>query len=181
MQVGPNGAQTPGCIKNLNAVVLAIRHVQQIVIAEGDDVRRVKVARRSSSLTPLEHVVTTGVEFYDARIPVAICHEKITRRRDAHVSGLKKVGRVATGDTVSAQGQDEFARGTKLHHEMAADIGNPDIVPRVDVQAVQPVTRGDRNGCRSAQIVRDGAAQDLTLELGAGWRQADHRAVLHRR
>src|ERR1035437_4322344 len=68
---------------------------------------------------------------------------------------------------IVTEGRDQDASGIELHHEVAADVGYPDVVPRLVVEPVQPMARLHRDWYGAVQI----AGIALALHGGAHFGQ----------
>ncbi len=136
MEVRPSREVGAVSFEYLDAVVLSVGHVEQAVGSEGDDVRRVELARFGAVATPVEEKPAVGGELCNARIAVAIGDKKFAARKHADMRGLEKMGGVAAGDAVDPEREQQFSFGGKLHDDVPAHVGDPDVVPRIDVQAV---------------------------------------------
>src|SRR5581483_331109 len=64
-------------IENLNAVILAIAHVNAPLSIEHDRVRQIEFARRRSLLSPFEQILSIFIELDDPRIAVAVGNKDV--------------------------------------------------------------------------------------------------------
>jgi len=147
----------------LDSIILPIGYVKPTGIVGGDHVGRMKFSRGGSTVPPLFHEGSVGAALDDPRIAIAIGDEKVSRGNGADVGGLGKPSLVAAGFAVNSEREEKRTFRGELHQQMPPDIGNPDVVPRIHVQTMQPAPRRDRYRHRAPQII----SRRRTVVLGS--------------
>ena len=97
--------------------------------------------------------------FHDARVAVAVGDVNVAGAVDDDGGRLVKAVQRLTRLPGLSQSHEQPAVRVELEHEVAAEVGNPDVVPWIDVQAVQPVFPADWLRRVLAQVVIDQLGQ----------------------
>ena len=85
---------------------------------------------------PLLEEFPRAVELQHPRVAVSVGDVELAGRRHRHVGRpVELVGLVARPPLL-AQRQQQLALGVELHHQMVADVGDPDVALGVDPQPV---------------------------------------------
>src|SRR5262245_8749368 len=153
VKIGPDRQNPPLRSEHLDAVVLTIGDVDVPLRVQGDRVRRVELARRIPPATPaLEHFPFAR-ELDHAGVAVAVGDVKVPLGCDPDVGRLVEKAVALPRLVRGADRHQELPFRTEFQDDVAADVRDPDIVPRVDVDSVHPPAPFHRLGGRLAEIV----------------------------
>ena len=105
--------------EDLDAVVGAVAHVDAAVPVHREPVHQVELARTAPEFAPLHQILALGVVLDDARVPVAIAHQKVTARQERHHRGVAVLvrARVRVGARLRPGGG--VIRIDEPHHQLA--------------------------------------------------------------
>ena len=133
-------------VEHLDALIVAIGHVQQPLRVDRDRMRDVELARTGPFLAPRLDEVAVLVELDDLGLaaPMALDHEDLALRPERHVIRLVEqpqmaVGVHLAGGVAHAEHEQDASLGAELVDDMGARVGGPDVILRVDPQPVRPV------------------------------------------
>src|SRR5712692_5388862 len=126
-------------VEDLDAMILAVRHIDEPVAIGDEVVGQVEVSRVGAGLTPGHDVLAVGRVLVHARVAVAVRDEEIAAlRADGHVSRtveglapLKRRGLVGVSD-----GQEQLTLRRELPHGVLEIVGEPHGSVGIDGDAV---------------------------------------------
>src|SRR3954465_6517428 len=146
-------------IEHLDALVVAVSHVQQPLGVDRDRMRDVELSRTGALLAPRLDEVAVLVELDDLGLAasMALDHEDIALRPERHVVGLVEQPQMAVGMHLAcgvaySEHEQDASLGAELVDDMGARVGGPDIVLRVDPQPVRPVEQAVAQGAQEFAI-----------------------------
>src|SRR5882757_4089711 len=97
-EMGPHAEELPFRSEHLDAIILAVAHIDGTLGVELHGVGRVELARSTSGLTPFEQILSVLGKLNDARVAVAIRHIEVAIPREGDIGGL--IERAAGGSSL---------------------------------------------------------------------------------
>src|SRR5208282_1700650 len=125
------------CIKNLYPLILTVANIYPSVFVDGHAMRQVEFTNACAVFSPCLDVVSVAIELYDARIAIAIRHVNVAILCESHVGRLVEQPVCLGAGVDSTQHQQNITGRIQLEHEVAAVVGRPDVVVRVNAQTVR--------------------------------------------
>lgn len=133
-------------VEHLDARVVAVGDVKQPLRVEHQRMRQVELARSFAGATPGGDEIAVAVELVHAGLGLAVAlqHVDVARGADHRLVRLVEGAQVAEGmpaaaEALHAEHHLDAAGRIELVDEVRRDIGRPDVVVRVDAQAVRPL------------------------------------------
>src|SRR6266487_278213 len=126
-------------VEDLDAVVLAIRDVDEPVAIGDEVVGQVEVSRIGAGLTPRHHVLAVGRGLVHTRVAIAVGDEEVAAlRADGHVRGaVEGLAALEGGGLVGVtDGQEMLALRSELPHGVLEIVGEPHGSVGIDGDAV---------------------------------------------
>src|SRR5262249_27264047 len=123
-------------VEDLDAVVLAVADVDAALFVEADGVRQVELALALALLTPLLQQLALFRELQHPRVAVAVGDVEVAGGSHGHLGRAVEAVRAVALRASLAQRQEQFALGAELHDTVAAHVGDPDVILRIDPQPV---------------------------------------------
>lgn len=154
-EIRPEGEGAAVGRKDLHAVVHAFCYINVIVGIDGEPVRGLEFAGGGALAAPGQLRPPVRGVFHDARVAVAVGDVNVAGAVDDDGGRLVEAVQCFTRLPGLPQSHEQPAVRVELEHEVAAEVGNPDVIPWIDVQAVQPVFSADRLRRVLAQVVID--------------------------
>src|SRR6185437_15518525 len=136
-------------VEHLDAVVLAVAHIDAVLRVDRDGVRGVEVAWLRPALAPSRYPIAVFIHLRDARVVVAVADVAIaggvpddiggTVERVAPRGRHGRVGRTRrfNGLRLAPDRHDHATFGVELDHHIRAFVDAPDVVVLIDADDVR--------------------------------------------